>query len=349
MRRTMKKIILLREASLLVVFALLMAGCSEPEYIEANPTAGGTPATLSSNILFVNASPDAPSLDLYFNNVKSGASLMAGEGQQGYVNQLLPSNGVLANANIRAKASSGSIGGLLGSADLIFRAGNNNNNNFQAVDSAFYTFIALDSISRLRPLRTNNALGIGDTTYFNPLTGQYMAGKDRAPLPAAQKTRTVAIGTVPLGATDPGGIRFLVITDQLPLPSTTRFPKPATGKTAVRVVMASPNTGLPFSGSIRFYVGTTEVTQGVTSNQFLFPGFNPAVGSRSISNNAYNVTINSGVALNLIVEQGGTGVGTGTQLARIDNVTFDDKGIYTLVLSGNRRTLPMKLAVIKNK
>jgi hypothetical protein len=345
----MKKIILLRAASLLGVLTLLLAACSEPEYIEANPTAGGTPATLSSNILFVNASTDAPSLDLFFNNVKSGSSLLAGEGQQGYVNQLLPSNGVLANANIRAKATSGSIGGLLGSADLIFRAGNNNNNNFQAVDSAFYTFIALDSISRPRPLRTNNALGIGDTTYFNPLTGQYMAGIDRAPLPAAQKTRTIAIGTVPLGATDPGGIRFLVITDQLPLPSTTRFPKPATGKTAVRVVMASPNTGSPFSGNINFYVGTTQVTQGITANQFLFPGFSPAVGSRIVTNNTYNTTINSGVALNLVVEQGGTGLGTGTQLARIDNVTFDDKGIYTLVLSGNRRNLPMKLAVIKNK
>lgn len=341
----MKKIILLRAASLLGVLALLLAACSEPEYIEANPTAGGTPATLSSNILFVNASPDAPSLDLYFNNVKSGASLLAGSGQQGYVNQLLPSNGVLANANIRSKASDGSIGGVLGSADLIFRAGNNNTNNFQAVDSAFYTFIAVDSISRPRPLRTNNALGIGDTTYFNPLTGQYIAGIVRAPLPAAQKARTVAIGTVPLGATDPGGIRFLVITDQLPLPSTTRFPKPATGKTAVRVVMASPNA----SGNIRFYVGSTQVTQGITTNQFLFPGFSPAVGSRIITNNTYNANINSGVPLNLVVEEGGTIVGTGTQLARIDNVIFDDKGIYTLVLSGNRRILPMKLAVIKNK
>jgi hypothetical protein len=346
----MKKIILLRAASLLGVLALLLAACSEPEYVEANPTAGGTPATLSSNILFVNASPDAPSLDLYFNNVKSGASLLAGFSQQGYVNQLLPSNGGLANANIRAKASNGSIGGVLGSADLIFRAGNNNSNNFQAVDSAFYTFIAVDSISRPRPLRTNNALGIGDTTYFNPLTGQYIAGIVRAPLPAVQKGRTVAIGTVPLGATDPGGIRFLAITDQLPLPSTTRFPKPNAGKFAVRIIQAAPD----ITTSLVVSFGTTNVAVAANAYPLSFANFNPSVGSRSTSGtnpftvNFVNNFADAATSLDIVVRTG-TIAAPGPEIARLNGQTFDDRGVYTVVLRGKMNNGTLGLTVIKNK
>ncbi len=335
---------------------VFVVGCQDVELSDPNITT--TASDSYANFVLVNASPDAPSLDLFVNNLKSGASVSTGEAQAAYEKIAITSNGVLANTSIKAKASSGTIGGVLGSNNLIFRAGNNNTNNFQAVDSAYYTFIVLDSITRPKPLRTLNALNFGDTTYFDPLNyldpdksvlpdSNMISVKQRKRLPAYNKSRTVPIGTVPLGSSDPGGPRFLVITDQLPLPSTTRFPKPASGKCAVRFVMASPNTGTPFSGTVGLTVGGTSVTQGLTSNQLAFPGFTPSVGSRSVTNNAYNSTINANdaapVAHNIVVMQGAT------ELARIDNYEFDEKGVYTIVLSGNRRTLPMSLTIIKNK
>jgi hypothetical protein len=260
--------------------ATWLTACEDPDYIQPDTTVA--PTNLSSNVLLVNASPDAPSLDLFINNEKIGGSVSAGTAQSGYTNVAIASNGGVANAAIRAKATSGTIGGVLDGRDLIYRAGNNNINNFSASDSAFYTFVVLDSITRPAPLRTNNALGIADTTYFNPLTGSYIAGVTRAPLPAAQKSRTVAVGTVPLGSTDVGGLRFLVITDQLPLPSTTRLPKPAANQAAIRLIHASPNTG-----AVTMTLGvTTYPTSSLTPGLFTYPmlfatAFNPAVGSRS--------------------------------------------------------------------
>ena len=331
--------------------AMCLTACEDVELSDPNITTNAT--TSYANFIMVNASPDAPSLDLFINNIKSGASISTGEAQAAYEKLAITSNGVLANTSIKAKASAGAVGGVLGTNSLIFRAGNNNTNNFQAVDSAYYTFIVLDSIARPKPLRLLNAGDFGDTTYFDPFKSRgdssYISVLQRKKLSAYTKSRTVAIGTVPLGSSDPGGVRFLVVTDQLPLPSTTRFPKPAVGKCAVRFIMASPNTGTPFTGTVGLTVGGTAVTQGITSNQLAFANWTPApsVGSRSVTNSSYNTTINANdatpVAHNIVVMQGAT------ELARINNYEFDEKGVYTIVLSGNRRTLPMSLTIIKNK
>jgi hypothetical protein len=333
------------------IIALAMIGtgayltaCEDVELAE--PNIASTSGSSSANFLMVNASPDAPSLDLWLNNVKTGTSVSSSaRAQTAYSKIEITLNGVgaggatIPNTNIRAKATSDVIGGVLGSKDLIFKALNNSSNNFQAADSAFYTFIVVDTLTRPKPLRTNNALGVGDTTYFNPLTGQYIAGITRAPLPAAQKSRTVAIGTVPLGATDDGGIRFLVLTDQLPLPSTTRFPKPVAGKCSVRFIHASPNTG-----SVTVNVGASPLSgttaAGIFSYPMNFPTHSPSVGQRSTTANTY-ATIDIGT-LNVVVN-------SGAEIARQDNFTFEDRGVYTIILSGNRRTLPMSLTIIKNK
>jgi hypothetical protein len=39
----------------------------------------------------------------------------------------------------------------------------------------------------------------------------------------------------------------------------------------------------------------------------------------------------------------------GTEIARLDGFVFDDRSVYTIVISGNRRFLPLSLSVIKNK
>lgn len=328
------------------VFIHLLVSCEDPTYI--SPNISTTPGNLSANFLLVNgvSSNAEVSLDFYLNNTKAGSSQLRATGQNAYTNITLPTNAVvptgtpISNTGVRAKATTGTIGGVLGASDLIFRAGNTNTNNFAAADSAFYTFIALDSLSRLRPLRTFNTLGIGDTTYLNPLTGQYVAGKDTWALPAAVKARRVAIGTVPLGATDPGGVRFLVLTDQLPLPNTRRFPKPSANRFAVRFVHAAPDVG-----TVTVTVNGTALSSGILSYPLSFPTFNPSVGSRSttadFANNfgtlapgSYTVEVRVGSTL----------------IASLSSADFTgDRGVYTIVLTGQRNKANLSLVVVKNK
>src|ERR1041384_5325299 len=87
----------------------LMA-CEDPE--TPKPAPATETSVFSANFLFVNATPDAPTLDLYVNNVKAGASLAAGEGQTGYTPIDITSNAVIANTNIRSRAATGNIGGV---------------------------------------------------------------------------------------------------------------------------------------------------------------------------------------------------------------------------------------------
>ena len=315
---------------------LYLSSCEEVELGE--PNIKTTASSSSANFLLVNASPDAPALNLVVNNSKTGASVATGTGQDVYTKVGITSNAVLANTNIRAAAASGSIGGLLGSNDLIFRAGNNNANNLTAADSAYYTVIVLDSISRPKPLRTLNAKNFGDTTFFNPLTGGQISTVERKALSPEVRAKLVALGTVPLGASDPGGIRFLVITDQLPLPSTTRFPKPATGKIAVRFIHASPNS----EDNVTVKVGATTVSNNgsIRSYPTKFPTFTPSVGSRSVTQGNWQ-TADMGL-MTVTVTAGATEIAN-------REFQFEDKGVYTIVMSGNRRALPLSLTIIKNK
>ncbi len=325
---------------------MCLSACEDVELSDPNITT--TASTSYANFIMVNASPDAPSLDLFVNNIKSGASISAGQAQTAYEKLTITSNGVLANTSIKAKATTGAIGGVLGSNSLIFRAGNNNTNNFQAFDSVYYTFIVLDSVSRPKPIRLLNAKNFGDTTYFDPLQtrgdSSYISVTQRKKLPAYNKSRTVAIGTVPLGSSDPGGVRFFVVTDQVPLPSAIRFPKPATGKCAVRIIHAVPN-----SGAITATV-EGQTVGGALTYPLLFPSsLSPSVGSRSIvsSTNPFITvsfsTINSGVS-DIDVKQGGV------TIASALDYDFQNGGVYTIVISGNFRDKPnLPLTIIKNK
>jgi len=292
-----------------------------------------------------NASPNAPALDLYIDNIKQGSSVSAGAGQNGYSKIALASNGTFANVNIRSKASTGTIGGVLDKSDLIFRAGNANSNNFQAADSGYYTVIVLDSTTRPKPVRLLNAGFFADTTFFNPLTGKQISVVERKGLSAAEKSKLAPLGTVPLGSSDPGGLRYLIITDQLPLPSTHRFPKLAAGKAAVRFIHASPN-----AETVTVTVGGTNVNNSASifTYPMRFPTFNPTVGSRTIATTNF-LTVNAGV-MDVVVK--GTG---GATIAQTVGFNFETGGIYTIVLSGNRNDLTkgtvtsLPLSIIKNK
>jgi len=348
-----------------LVTGMLMCAVACQDVDLSDPDLSSTSTSSHANFLMVNAAPDAPSLDLFVNNVKTGSSISANSTQSAYTNAIVTSNGVLANTNFRAKATSGTIGGVLNKSDLIFRAANNSTNNFQASDSAYYTLIVVDSITRPKPLRTLNASNFGDITYYSSVTEftapKIVGGGDTTITLTSNNSIVTynlvkkynggvapsflsAIGTVPLGSTDPGGLRFLVITDQLPLPSTTRFPKPAAGKCAVRFIHASPNT----EDNVTVKIGGTSITNSgsVRSFPMKYPTFSPSVGSRTVTLSNYQ-TLTSG-AMDIVV----TGAGP-TTLAEELGYVFDDKGVYTVIMSGNRNDVSganlLVLSIIKNK
>lgn len=272
----MKKYIVLSTAVL-----MFLASCQEPETPSPNLNNGST--DLLASFQFINAASDAPDLEFYVNNTKIGSAVPFGSGLEMNSIQPITTNGVGANTNVRVKAASGSIGGVLGSNDLIYRAGNTSTNNMSASNGAFYTFIALDTISRPAPVRKLNALNFGDTTYVNLASGTQISVVERATLASADKAKTVAIGTVPLGQTDPGGIRFLLLTDT--------YPALTSGKAAIRLVNAVPNSNIwarlkPAAGS--------NITLGTNAGYVLaFPTFSPSVGSRSTTVSFSSQTIAS--------------------------------------------------------
>lgn len=315
----MKKYILL--SSLLTVF---LVACQEPETPSPNLNYSGTP--LLASFQFINSASDAPDLDFYVNNIKIGATVPFGSGLPANAIQPITTSGVGANTNVRVKAASGNIGGLLGASDLIYRAGNTSTANMSAANGASYTFIAMDTISRPAPVRKLNALNFGDTTYVNLAAGNQLSVVERAALSSTDKAKTVAIGTVPLGQTDPGGIRFLLLTDT--------YVAQTANKAGIRLVNAVPNSNIwarlkPAAGS--------NITLGTNVGYALaFPTFSPSVGSRSLTSLAFTTqtiaTSGTPIAFTLEVSTDNFT----TIAASVPNLTFEQFKYYTVVVGGQK-------------
>jgi hypothetical protein len=348
------------KTALPAVVALTLLGCEDLQKVTPSPNT--TPTNLTTNILFVNASPDAPSLDLYVDNIMTGTSVITGQTQTSYATVPLTTNGLgnVGNINLRAKATSGSIGGVLGSSDAIYRNGNTSTNNFAAANGASYTLIAVDTINRPVPLRTLNSLNFGDVTYYAPVTsftGKTSANADTVIQLSPDHNNSivtynlckkynnnvapaffVTIGTVPLGSTDVGGLRFLLITDNVIFPATSPvFPVPTSGKFAARFINASPDAGAATCKISTFTVGGAGTY--VMSQASFNP--NPSVGSRSatvgFSNNVttigtYTVTVTAG-----------------TKTVTLTGQAFADGGVYSIVLSGSAAKNTLAIALMRNK
>lgn len=342
MKTSMRKYVNLKNLAKAGALSLVAVwACEDPEYIV--PVPNPQPSGFSANFLFVNVAPDAPPLDMYVNNTKTGTTAAFGLGQAGYTTVPITSSGtggLTTNTNIRAKAATGTIGGVLGSNDAIYRAGNNNANNFSAVNGARYTLFALDTISRPIPERKLNASNFGDTTFFNPLTGGYISVVEKAALSPAQRARLVPIGIVPLGASDAGGVRFYLVRDNYPT-----FPNPNTTQSAIRVLQASPrNVTQPLW--VRLNPVTTGSIISLGSNlpyilSFATPtgsaNFSPSVGSRTVTTTGVNFTLQNtniaGVPNSYRVE-----VATDAAYTNIihtsDPVQFAVDKVYTVVVRG---------------
>jgi hypothetical protein len=282
-----------------IVLLTSFVACEDAEIPSANPGTGFSAP--SAKFLLVNASPDAPSLDLIINNSKVGAGVIFPKGQTGYATADITANGVFQNTAIACNGSSGPIGGVLGSKSLIYRNGSTNQNNLQAINGGSYTIFVVDTINRPAPVRKNNALGIGDTTFYRISTGAQLSRVERAALTSASDralfpTGTtfpfgslVPLGTVPLGSTDVGGPRFYVAQDILPtftasnsLQSAFRFVhlSPNTPALSVRL---RPATGTPISlaNNVGSFMSFAAFTVAATAGGSPIPTFAPTVGSRT--------------------------------------------------------------------
>jgi hypothetical protein len=341
-----------------LVSTIALWSCEESE--DATPVVNTDASNLTANFHLINAVPGLASLDLFVNNVKVIPSVTTGVGALNYTRVAITTNNIGNNTSMKGRPTSSTFGGVLGSADAIFRAGNNNANNLQAASGARYTAILLDSLTRPAPIRTLNAGNFGDTTFFNRSNGQYISTVQRAALTGVQKQQLVPIGIVPLGNTDRGGPRFVLLTDAL----TTAFPSPNLTQSGIRFINAIPNAANPLArgmvtsastvtGLTARLVGPGNPNLGTNINYIMaFTGaatggnpsstFQPSVGSRSttVSFSARN-TATAGVAdtytLEIVRHLGGSGsADTSPQavLVSIPGLTFEAGRYYTIVASG---------------
>jgi hypothetical protein len=343
--------------SIKTIFAVvaLAVACAEPDAVKPVPATSAS--DLSAEFSFINAVPDGPvgGLEFYVNNEKLGDTKTF---LTGIVHTMRPitTNGIGANTNFRVKASGG-IGGVLGTNDLIYRAGNNNLNNFVATATTTlaksrYTLIAVDSINRPAPVRTLNATNFGDVTYYSS-RASFTAKKKLDPLAdtvimlsigsnnsivTANLLRKynggnlpsffVAIGLVPLGSSDPGGPRFLLLTDTYPATIGT-----TTTESAIRFIHASPNAPALYA-RLKYISGTgstNNYTIGSNVGHIMaFPGFTPSVGSRATTS-AFTLRATEG---NIYDLEFATDAGFTSIVSTTSGLTFTTGKVYSVVASG---------------
>lgn len=194
----MKKTYITKLAALLIpAIALSVFSCGDPEMPTPVPATGAP--TTSSNIRFLNASPDAPSLSFNVNNVTSATDVA-------YL-ELSPYGKIaVGQAAVRGVAASGTIGGTIGSGAILYRASATNQNNFSFNNNAFYTFIVMDSIARPKPTTLNGT---------NPGGPQFIALTDNNSAPAAGKAKVrlvnAAAGEGAVWITTASGVDFSTV------------------------------------------------------------------------------------------------------------------------------------------
>ncbi len=314
------------------ILAALAMACADPD--APSPVPASAASNLTADVSFINAVADGPAggLDFYVNNKKIGDAKVFLNGV-GHTTSAITTNGVGANTNFRVKGNGGNIGGVLGSNDLIYRAGNNNSNNFVATATTTsvvsrYTLIALDSINRPAPVRKLNALAFGDTTFYNKANGQYVSTVERKAMSVADRANLVAIGTVPLGSSDPGGPRFLLLTDTYPATIGT-----TTTESAIRFINVSPNAPSLYA-RLKWISGTGVTTIYIIASPasyiMAFPTFTPSVGSRATAS-AFTLRATAGNTYNLEIA---TDAAFTSIISTSAGLTFTTGKVYTIVASG---------------
>lgn len=331
----------------------------------------------TAGFTFANATVDGGSLDVMVNGVKLGTTTPGGL-TGSYQIIAIPSPNTVANTAIRANGTNGPVGGEAGTSAL-FRSANTGVGNFTASNGASYTVFVVDSLNRPDPLRKtkytlapppSTEILVGpDNTYWNPMTKTQISQSRRDSLNPAncpacvdqtvpttnEFANLVAMGTVPLGITDPGGIRFLVATDAFVAASAM-----STNQSAIRFVnlvansngiAAAANANGTFGGPSIFArliptVGATinltpTATQAATSNVVSNPaGFTINVGSRNGlpagTNNAFlaQTIATAGVPITYTLEIGTSATPGTNVLYTATGLTFTPGRHYTIFARG---------------
>ena len=131
--------------------------CKDTEYPTPVPATVAT--TLTSKVLFINAAPST-TLNFFASNVPAGTGVALGGST---ANNVVP----VGPLQVRAKGASGNIGGVLGSADILFRAGATNNNNFITASNTNYTFFVTDTLNRPIPTTPAGATDPGGPRFLS--------------------------------------------------------------------------------------------------------------------------------------------------------------------------------------
>jgi hypothetical protein len=343
--------------------------CKQP--FDADPVPATSASSYSTKFLFVNTSFGAPSLDLHVNNLVTGASAATDttSNQSAYTTVKITYNAALSNTNINATATSGTIGGVLGSNNLLFRSTNNGVGNFTALDLAGYTgtgtyagytIFAVDSINRPIPVRTLNSGNFGDVTYYSTKSSftaksvvdgvtdttiqLNMASNNSVTIANLCKKYNgnslpsflVPIGVVPLGSSDPGGVRFYLTQDVFPVYSATDL----TTKAGFRFVDTSPTaaasvTKTTYTASlyVRLF-GAPNLTISSGSTYVMHnANLNPSVGSRTVTAAAPNFTLQTLSASGSYTIQVSTSA-TYATIAASQTYTFVTGKNYTIYTKG---------------
>lgn len=203
MKTTYKSIWML--ALTLISSAALLTSCEDTDYPAAKPATGSS--TVLSRFLFVNAAPGAPALNFLVENTPIAQAIAFGQAATTYATS--PSGTI----QLRAKPASGTIGGVIGSNDIIFRAGATNQTNFAAAANTNYTVFVTDTLNRPVPA------GTGQT---NPGGPQLVVATDPV-------TQTLTAGA--------GGVRFFGLAPDVSI-STARI-SATTSTTGVPAAIAS--------------------------------------------------------------------------------------------------------------
>jgi hypothetical protein len=338
---TMKKFQKYTTLSIMIGLLAVVNACQDVEAPTPSPTSQANGS--SAKFLFLNASPDAPSLDLFINGSSVGTSA-AFLTTNPYTVVPILGNGTSGNTSIRAKASTGTIGGVLDKSDIVFRATATGIGNFGAIDQANinganYSVFVVDTIGRPLPKRTLNANNVGDVTYFTRNTGAQISALEFSGL--SDKTTVVPIGVVPVATTDPGGPRFWISQDIFRAPSV--FASGATASQAeIRVLNAVPN-----SNPTLLYVRLKPATGGPTvlnpngSSYFMSVAAPTpaAIVSRVVTAGFNLATIATTVApvtpITYSVEVSTSSIFTTTiASATLANKTFTPGKAYTIYLAG---------------
>ncbi|AEI51822.1 DUF4397 domain-containing protein [Runella slithyformis] len=246
-----------------VLTTIAMVSCKDTEY--PTPVPATAASTLTSRVLFVNAAPGT-TLNFFTNNLPAGTNVALGANTAYNTVTVGP-------LQLRAKAASGTIGGILGSNDILFRAGATNQNNFTAASGINYTFFVTDTLNRAR--------------------------------------------STAIGATDPGGPRFLNVTDNLATP--------AAGNAHIRFFHLAPNAPAVWVNVLR---------TGVTAPVASFANRAYRAVSTGTGATAVNFANFSPLTAGTYTVEVRTGSATGPVALTVPNVTLADGKIYTLYARG---------------